>query len=375
MNIDWSIAKILEEAPYGREFFALKGLPNNGADPAAARLTLKQALRYRKLDAERFLTEYALYLSDKREELSAGAAPEECTLWARIPCVVQLPIQNELNCFLQEQRREDLKYNVALVEFGKDWIDTLMDQARPAIVIGAGVEGMVQNKTLLEEYQAPAAGPLNRDFHGMEDPRGIFRLISGIPLVFVADEGQLAGRPTPESWADLVKPEWEKQLCYADDGHLLDSILLAYFWKSFGEEGLRQFRKNCLVGAHPSQMIKAGGLQERPAVFILPYIFAQIKAKEAGMRVIWPKEGAAILPLAVTICRDAGPGEHRLAEFLCGADCGRTLVRQGQFPSSCPQVENGLPGRLLWLGWDYLYRQDMIALIQRAKEVFLGGAR
>ena len=49
---------------------------------------------------------------------------------------------------------------------------------------------------LAEEYEAPQ-GALNPDFAGMEDPRGTFRILSGIPLVMVVDESRLEGRAGP----------------------------------------------------------------------------------------------------------------------------------------------------------------------------------
>jgi ABC-type Fe3+ transport system substrate-binding protein len=108
-------------------------------------------------------------------------------------------------------------------------------------------------------------------------------------------------------------------------------------------------------------------------VYILPYIFGTIKIKEGGHELIWPEDGAPVLPVLISQKKDSGENERRLAEFLCGEECGRAFITQGLFPSSHPGVTNGLPGKIRWLGWDYIYQNDLLGIIARAKAGFLGG--
>ncbi|MDR3191771.1 MAG: ABC transporter substrate-binding protein [Treponema sp.] len=370
LNVNESVARILTELPEAREFFSIKKLPRNPEHKMASQLSLKNMLRFKRIDEEIFLRELDEFIGEQKQVLHQGAEPGECQLWARIPCVVQLPVQNLLDAFLAENRLP-CKYNIALVEFGREWIDDLTGIAKPPVLVGAGIEGMVQNAVVTEEYAAPRAGGLNGDFEAFEDPRGIFRFLTGVPLVFVADTSRLGREAPPRSWESLLFGNY--RICYADDGHLLDGVFLAYVYQQFGEEGIAALKERSVCGVHPSQMIKAGAIDQEPSVYILPYIFGTIKIREPGHEMIWPGEGAPIIPVFISRKKDAGENERRVAEFLCGEECGRIFVSQGLFPSSHPGVSNGLPGKLRWLGWDYIYQNDLLRIIARAKALFLGG--
>ncbi len=372
MNIYDKIYDVLSNCEYAEDFFKLKGLALSKNHPMAKQLTLSNALLFYKIDVELFLKDYESYVVDKKQALDLGASEKNSALWARIPCMVQVPFETQMQKWLEENALSDLGYNVALVEFGKKWIDDLFDIARPSVLLGGGVEGMVHNEIFENEYEAPKICEYNEDFAGMEDPKGIFRLVSGIPLVLVVNE-ELIGERKVTSFEDLLEDEWENSICYSDDGHMLEGILLTYFYKAFGETGLKKLKKNILLGAHPSQMIKPGGIEEKPAVYIMPYIFAGIKLKEKGMRLIWPAEGAILLPLLLSVKKDAPEKEKRIAEFVCSKECGQTLVTQGKFPSSAVGVDNELSGKIWWIGWDYLYENDMLKLIDYTREIMLGG--
>jgi ABC-type Fe3+ transport system substrate-binding protein len=366
INADQSVARILTETPTAREFFSIKRLPADPGHRMAAQLSLKNMLRFKKIDERIFLRELDAFIAGQEQVLHEGAEAENCHIWARIPCVVQLPVQHILEEYL-DQNHLKLRYNIALVEFGRDWIDDLTRIARPPVLIGAGIEGMVQNQAVMGEYAAPAL-PYNDDFKGLEDPRGIFHILSGVPLIFVVDRSRLGTAPPPRSWEALLSGDYT--ICYADDGHMLDGVLLAYIYKYFGEEGLRAFKERSLRGAHPSQMIKAGGIEERPQVYVLPHIFASIKVKEPGFEILWPEEGALLIPVLLTVRKDAGEEEKKAAEFLCGPRCGQAFATQGMFPASSPGARNNLPGKLWWLGWDYIYQNNLLEIIGRSKKIF-----
>ena len=110
-----------------------------------------------------------------------------------------------------------------------------------------------------------------------------------------------------------MQDEYRGSICYADDGHLLDSVMLAYFYKAYGAKGVRRFGENCACGAHPSQMIKIGGLSKEPAIFIMPYIFTTLKTKEKNMVTVWPKEGAPVIPIVCTARKDIGEKHLKIA--------------------------------------------------------------
>jgi ABC-type Fe3+ transport system substrate-binding protein len=236
--------------------------------------------------------------------------------------------------------------------------------------MGSGIEGMVRNQAVMDGYTAPPMGELNDDFKDFRDPRGIFHVLSGVPMVFVADRTQLDETRVPRTWEALLAGDYT--ICYADDGHLLDSIYLVYIYRDFGEAGILAFKQKSLCGVHPSQMIKAEGVRGQPSVYVMPAIFASIKTREAGFETVWPEDGAPVIPVVITQRKDASQADRDAAAFLCGPACGNVFVAQGMFPSSNPLVQNDLPGKLRWLGWDYVYRPDLLETIAHVKALFLG---
>jgi ABC-type Fe3+ transport system substrate-binding protein len=369
LELDQKTANILEMVPGARDFFAIKELPNDPGHRMASRISLRNMLQAKGINETAFLREFEEFVKSQNDILHEGAEPELCRIWGRIPCVVQLPIQNLLDEYISRYQR-DLTYNIALVEFGREWIDDLTAQARPPVIMGAGIEGMVQNQAVMREYTAPPVEDINDDYKDFRDPQGIFHILTGVPLVFVADRTQLGEAEVPRTWKDLLDGDYS--ICYADDGHLLDGIYLVYIYQDFGEPGILEFKKRSLCGAHPSQMIKAGGIQGQPSVYVMPHIFASIKTKEPGFETIWPEDGAPLIPVVITQRKDASEADQRAASFLCGPECGNVFVTQGMFPASNPAVKNNLPGRLRWLGWDYIYQHNLLDIIPRIKTLFLG---
>ena len=363
--------ELLTETPALVDFFAANGLPADAADPRAQRLTMDSALRFKEIDPQRFACEAELFLTEYAARLREQDDPDDCDLLVRIPCVVQLPVEEALNRYLR-QNAPAVRHNTELVEFGGEWLSERMQRRCPQVIIGGGIEGMANLPGLAEAYEAPQ-GAMNPDFAGMEDPRGTFRMLSGIPLVMAVDESRLEGRAAPQSIADLLSGAFESSVVYPDDGHMLDGVLLYYFDLAGGEAAVDAFRRACIRGVHPSQMIKYGGIEERPAVMLMPYIFARIKAKEPGMRVVWPAEGAPLIPILECMRRDASPQARAAAEFLAGAEVGRLFAEQGMFPSSHPAVENRLPGKLWFAGWENVYAADLPARLPRLKKRFLEG--
>lgn len=369
INTQDTIFKLLSDTPALTDFFAARGLPADTGDPRIKRLTLKSVLAFKHIDEERFRMEAELFLTEYASRLREQDDPNACDMLVRIPCVVQLPIEEALNKFIGHNV-PGLKHNTELVEFGADWLTDLLKAHHPPVIIGGGIEGMVNQSALMEEYEAPA-GELNPDFAGMEDPRGVFKILSGIPLVMVVDETQLNGRKAPNSIAELLSGRFQKSVIYPDDGHMLDGVLLYYFYLAGGMNAVDALKNACICGVHPSQMIKYGGIEEKPAVMLMPYIFAEIKSKEPGMRVVWPQEGAPLIPILECVHKCATLKQRTAAEYLAGEQIGSLFMGQGMFPSSHPGVKNNLPGRIWFAGWDNVYSDNLPKLLPKLKEYFL----
>ena len=356
----------LTDHPMLLSYMEWQGMIQGEPSPVMGSLRLGDVLQLRNMDKEQFMADYEKFVREREDGLHHTSDNEEYMLYGRIPCVVQLPIQDMLDAEMAE-----CSYNIALAEFGRQWLEEAFKIKEPSILMGTGIEGLTADSRIMSgEYSvADCAVPYNQDFEGMEDVRGVFRILTAIPLVMVIDTRQANGRMMPESMEQLLLPEYKDSIMYPDDGHMLDSIMLTYFYHAAGIEGVYKFRKNAIGGAHPSQMIKPGGLEKKPFIMLMPWIFATIKAKEDGMCLVWPGDGAPILPLVITKKQDGTEKERELFHFLTGERTGQIFRSQGCFPSSCAEVENQLPGKLRFIGWDFLYQEDLLDIIAECRKI------
>ena len=343
-----------------------QGMVQGEPGPIMGSLRLGDVLRIRNIDEEYFLRDYEKFVKEREDGLHHTSDNKEYMLYGRIPCVVQLPIQDMLDLY-----KAECSYNIALAEFGTQWIEEVFKEKEPPVLMGTGIEGLTADDRVMSgKYSvADCTQRYHPDFAGMEDTRGIFRILTAIPLVMVIDTRLANGRTILESMEQILLPEYKDSIMYPDDGHMLDSIMLTYFYQAAGIEGVRRFRENAIGGAHPSQMIKPGGLEKKPFVMLMPWIFASIKAKEEGMRLIWPEDGAPILPLVITKKKDCNEQEQEMFEFLTGKQTGEIFRTQGCFPSSCAEVDNSLPGKLRFVGWEFLYRKDLLDIIAECRKI------
>lgn len=302
----------------------------------------------------------------REEGLHYTAENKEAKLVGRVPCVVQLPFQD----YLDEHISDRKEYNIALAEFGLPWVDKIFKECDPDVFMGTGIEGLV-NHPVIKEKGFHASGDTllgNPAFASFSDPRGMFDIYSCIPLVMVVDTEQAKGRSEPKAFSDLLSGEFENSIAFPDDGHMFDGIILTYIHQVAGDEGIRRLRKNICAIVHPSQMIKPGGIEgEKPYIYLMPWIFGEIKARQKGMKLIWFSDGAPILPLVVT--SKSNPEAERIMSILCREEAGRIFREKGFFPSNITGVDNALPGSLRFVGWEYLYDPSLPDIIQRCKKI------
>lgn len=302
----------------------------------------------------------------REEGLHYTAENKEAKLVGRVPCVVQLPFQD----YLDEHISDRKEYNIALAEFGLPWVDKIFQECDPDVFMGTGIEGLVHHPVIKEKGFHASGDTLLRNpaFASFSDPRGMFDIYSCIPLVMVVDTEQAKGRSEPKAFSDLLSGEFENSIAFPDDGHMFDGIILTYIHQVAGDEGIRRLRKNICAIVHPSQMIKPGGIEgDKPYIYLMPWIFGEIKARQKGMKLIWFSDGAPILPLVVT--SKSNPEAERIMSILCREEAGRIFREKGFFPSNITGVDNALPGSLRFVGWEYLYDPSLPDIIQRCKKI------
>jgi hypothetical protein len=72
-NVNQSVARILTDLPEAREFFSIKKLPCNPEHKMAAQVSLKNMLRFKRIDEGVFLRELDKFIDEQKQVLHEGA--------------------------------------------------------------------------------------------------------------------------------------------------------------------------------------------------------------------------------------------------------------------------------------------------------------
>nr|MDA3903829.1 ABC transporter substrate-binding protein [Desulfuromusa sp.] len=157
------------------------------------------------------------------------------------------------------------------------------------------------------------------------------------------------------------------------DFDLFNAILLSLH-KEHGEEGIKKLGRCMLKAMHPSQMVKNAQrvAEEKPLVTIMPYFFTKMARMVKSLEIIWPEDGAVVSPIFMLTKRASLEKVKPIAEYLSSKPVGEILAQRGLFPSVHPEVDNQLEGDhpWKWIGWDYIYQNDIGALIKHTTQIF-----
>lgn len=390
INENDSIFEITRQYPETIQVFVNNGFPQIN-DPAqreqlGKNISLKAALAMKQLDSAMFkkLLETAAAESVPQEE---GIAAVQIN--GLLPCPVRLPILEDFETFKASYEAETgnrINYKLQAASMGLEWLEDeisgIEDPANlPDVFISAGFDfffdkkkigrfndtGVFSDSTEITQY--------NSLFDGLDlkDPKGQYSLISAVPAVFLVNPDELGESEAPESWADILKPEFENRVSIPTGDFDLFNAILLNIQKLYGDEGVRQLGKSLMESMHPSQMVKSGkkkGL--RPTVSIVPYFFTRNIFSSGGMEPVWPSDGAILSPIFLLTKKDEDKKLKPIVDFFASPEMGRILAHKGLFPSTHPEVDNKIDfdKNFIWLGWDHIYTTDISAMIKHCEQLF-----
>lgn len=307
-----------------------------------------------------------------------------------LPCPVRIPLLEACEAFGEDFRGRTgrgISYNLQAAYVGLDWLKEDLDRGAgleglPDVFLSAGFDLFFHNSRLTQLLDRGAVGnplagqeldPGNEETRraGILDTRGRYGVIGVVPAVFMVNTELLDGRDVPRSWEDVLSPEFADSVSLPVGDFDLFNGLLLNIYKLYGDSGLQALGRNMQSSMHPAQMVKSP-----PAVTILPYFFTRTIQPGSPVQAVWPREGAIVTPIFM-LGTLGDPGVKGICEFLADRTVGEILSHRGRFPSTHSGVDNRLESgdRFLWLGWDYLYSQDVGALTRHAEGVFYAAAR
>lgn len=406
MNLYFSLSEkvydLTEKYPELIELLAASGFENLRNDAmrktVGRTISIETALKAKQLDPQVFEQKMVETIEQKRSQPSAGLtshkdSESELLLAGVLPCPIRVQLLEKLDNWLSGQKNK-VHYELQAASMGLDWlrdkISASLDASELAdVYLSAGFslffDKAVMGQHLEQGIFADFTGvePFNQTFDNanicLKDPRGQYTIIGVVPAIFMVNTELLGDRPFPESWEDLMQPEFEDTVALPmQDLDLFNAVLLGIYQK-YGPEGVARLGRSLLTSMHPAQMVKSGARKQQnsgPVVTVMPYFFTWMAKEDGALRAVWPRDGAIISPIFLLTKAASKERSQPLVDFLFSKEIGNVLSANGKFPSTHPKVDNGLSPwqKFLWPGWDFIYSQDIGALLMKAERIFIKAA-
>jgi len=362
----------------------------------AKSITLETALMLKQLDFETFskLLREAIEQDDSSVDVTLAnteraVSGEGLSVVGLLPCPVRIPLLERFNDFVKKYSSSHgvaVNHQLKAASMGLEWVENNIKGVTdasdlPDLFISAGFDmffdekmigkfkrqGVFKDTTTLKEF--------NTLFDGLDlkDPAGHYAMIGVVPAVFLVNTDELDGREIPRTWEDIMKPEFENRVSLpVGDFDLFNGILLNIH-KHYGEQGVTKLGRSLLQSMHPSQMVKSDRLKtQRPIVTIMPYFFTKVVKEGGPMVAVWPEDGAIISPIFMLAKKQKIEILQPVVDFFASVEVGKILSHSGLFPSVHPDIDNHISpdNKFMWLGWDYIYSNDISALIVKCEALF-----
>ncbi|MDR2259669.1 MAG: ABC transporter substrate-binding protein [Azoarcus sp.] len=312
---------------------------------------------------------------------AANTVEPASDLLGRLPVSLCRPFRTGLKAALSPLRQSDCR-----IFSGAQWhtpFDRLADwpaSRLPALLV-TNLHADLFAPDLLRHYtpkRPPPAAPLHPacEAAGLRDEHGIFRSFALAPFVFLVDGARLRGRPAPRAWADLLDPMWMDEIIFGcwlpgetNTYHDYCGYLLLCLYLEFGTAGLIAFAANVRRSQHDLHPAAQTG-----AIAVLPWLHTELRPRREHMRVVWPEDGALVMPISWSLKRGAESAAAPLIDYLQSRELGAILARNAYPPIhlAAGAATAYPPGvRLKWPGWTYFHTGNMAADSAAASGIFL----
>lgn len=396
--LDLTVREVIDQYPEIIPVFKANGLGMFTDDAILTKLgaavRLRTALRAAGINCDLFSRMLDDVIAAARSHADSHSslfpAQDNLNLFALLPCPLKVPLEEAFNGFLTTltaEQRASLTFCIegnanSQIDYAEyaDHFETLAEM--PDIIITPGFNCFFHPhfvERFIRTGRFASVNNFNGDRHlaamGITDPDGHYSMLAMNLLVLVVDHTRLGNRPVPQSWADLLKPEYAKSIAIRGnrDGTFCETLLLSLH-KDFGTDGLSRLGRNVAWGWHPSQMVKSAGSgrEDTPAISAMPLFFANNIKKLESVSIVWPTDGALVSPVTMLVKAEKRDELRYLIDFLTGPEVA-AICAGAAFPALHPEVDNRLPDNasFKWIGWDYVKNHDMKALVADTNAAFV----
>ena len=403
-----TIFHITETYPETIDVFVANGFENLN-NPVMRRslgktISLETALSMRKINLDLFVKKLEEVIQQQTPQLTNRPVSKKAEnkgdirIDGVLPCPVRLPLLEKFETWLKDHKDSlgyEVEYHLKSANLG---LDDVMDQVLLSdgdpdglsdLYLSAGFDlffdkkliGRYQDQNVFEDLSdvRQLNSDLDNETLSLKDPKNQYAIIGIVPAVFMVNTDALGDRPFPQSWADLMKPEFENSVSLPMKDLDLFNAFLLHIYRFYGEEGIEKMGKALLQSMHPAQMIKSHKSKDGnkvPTVTVAPYFFASMADEKSPMRPVWPTDGAIISPIFLLAKSKNKEKVKPFVDLLYSKEVGEILSSNGKFPSTNPLVDNRLTPdqKFMWIGWDYIHSHDIGELIKKTEQLFFKAA-
>ena len=322
-------------------------------------------------------------------ENPSATAPPPVRIAGLVPCPVRVPMTNVLEDASRTFTTDtglSVDFDLQAAYVGTEWMEEeLPDEPvtadLPDVFLSAGFRlfftdprfRRLRERDAFADRSGIGAGNAFARANELTDPEHRFSVVGVVPAVFMVNRTVLDDRPVPQSWEDVLTPEYENSLALpVGDFDLFDALLLGIH-RRFGTAGIEQLARNMYRQVHPAQMVAGAtaGDAEQPLITIMPYFFTRTITERSPLIPVWPEDGALAAPILL-VTRSDRPEIQPLIDTIAGLPMSRVLSRYGLFPSTHPGNDDFSAEEhpLQWPGWDMLLSPDLGTTLERATARF-----
>ncbi|SFR67821.1 ABC transporter substrate-binding protein [Anaeromicropila populeti] len=300
-----------------------------------------------------------------------------------LPCPIKVPVETgfeELihkigsNCSFTYLVEGNANYEVM-------WMDESSHVPRkeelPKVIISSGVNSFYRRdfreKAIQEKYFKKVPGADEFVNSELGDLQGNYYIMSLNCLVMVVDLTKLNGRPVPQSFAQLLDGNFEKEVAIRGKKSKYCETTLFSIYKDFGMEGIKKLSKLVGFGGHPAEMVKKmiSGVKESPTISIVPYFYAKLMKNNKKIKIIWPEEGAIVSPVTLLVQSEADHSLDNVVNYFVSEQV-RKICKDAYLPHPLEYFEflkeNNY--KLNWIGWDFIEKHEVNQLLIELNQCF-----
>jgi len=202
-------------------------------------------------------------------------------------------------------------------------------------------------------------------------PSNVFGFLAAEAMVMVVDRSKYEDKQPPREWYELLNPALKNSVVFCGDRDFHCNTVFLHFVKEYGYEAIKQLSNNTLIRVHPEDMLQSidSGNKINALVYVMPYSYAKNIRNTFDYEIIWPNDGAILLPIQMLVKKEAFEKNRDIIRFLMGEEMGKLFEKHGLVATNS-KVANEFPGRKLnWIDWNFIKNSELYAVKAKIREL------